>query len=86
MNSDRNNDWRADIRLINNLYDIDPWEQMIFLRHQYLLFAKDLINSDDIGDQELGEECCEVAEALELAIEIQCEDVRRLIEAEPAWK
>jgi hypothetical protein len=62
-------DWREDISDINSLYDIDPLQMMIFLRHQYILVAKDMLDDDWEG---MGLEACQVAEALETAIEAQC--------------
>ena len=61
-------DWRADMSEIDNLYDCDPVQLLIFLRHQYLLCAKDMLDDDWDG---LGNEVCEVVESLQAAIEAQ---------------
>jgi hypothetical protein len=70
-------DWRADIKGIDYLYDVDPLQQMIFLRHQYLLTSKDMM-SDDWNGQ--GLEACKVVEALEAAIEAQVGNVADLMD------
>lgn len=67
-----NKDWRAEIKDIDNLYDIDPLQIMIFIRHQYLQTAKDMLNDDWDG---LGIETCQVAESLQLGLEAQVDDL-----------
>ena len=66
-------DWRADISGCESLYDVDIYEMLIFLRHQYLESARDLIlrNNKDRGDVETGHRYCEVAEALQQAFEAE---------------
>jgi len=72
--SDPRKDWRADVSKIDNLYDVDPMCMMVFLRHQFLLTAKDMADDDtDFGDQ-----CCEVAEAIQSAIEAQMDPITAL--------
>jgi len=63
-------DWREDISGLDSLYDIDPLQMMIFLRHQYILTAKDMLDDDW---ECMGVEACQVVEALEAAIEAQCD-------------
>lgn len=69
-----NKDWRADMSKIDNLYDCDPCCLLVFLRHQYLETAKDMADDDtDFGDM-----CCEVAEAIQEAIDAQCDPITSL--------
>ena len=80
-------DWRADIRKLNTLHDLDPREVMVFMRHHYMDSAKSLIKSSFLEDQNIGLSCSEVAEALEFAIEMQCDEnskFNRLIDLESA--
>lgn len=62
-------DWRADIRDIASLDDVDPGEMMIYLRHQFLTSAKDLLKSHHKDDREMGNYCSEVAERLQDTID-----------------
>ena len=71
-----NNDWRADIKGHDTLYDIDPVEMMVFIRHEYLTCAYDLINSEHADDRAMAEESLDVAIALQQAIESQIDIVR----------
>ncbi len=66
-----NKDWRENIQGHSSLYDLDPREVLVFIRHQYLLTAINLHNSADTNERLFAEECCKVAEAIEDAIEIQ---------------
>jgi len=80
-------DWRADIKKQNSLNDLDPREVMVFMRHYYMDRAKDLIKSSFLEDQNIGLECAQIAEALEFAIELQCDEnsrFNRLIDLESA--
>lgn len=48
------NHWRANIKDVNNLYDIDPTDLLIHIRHSYLECAKDLVGTDpDVRDEAL---------------------------------
>ena len=51
--------------------NLSPIDLLIHARHLYLSAAKDLINQIDLGDQELGLQCEETAEALQLAIDVE---------------
>ena len=62
-------DCRNDISGIDNLIDLDPVQVLIFLRHQYLVTAKSMLDDEEWED--IGLETCQVAEALQAAIEIQ---------------
>ncbi len=68
-------DWRANISDVDSLYDLDPGQVLVFLRHQYLDTAKDMLKDNWDG---LGQECCQVAEAIESALEAQVEDLEDL--------
>jgi len=77
-------DWRANISDHDSLYDLDPVQIMILLRHQYLEAAKDLTPDDnDPRDQRTGDMACVVAEALQEAIEAQFSEAN-LINLEPS--
>ena len=72
MMIDTNSDWRADITGHDTLDDLDSIEVMTYLRHQYLISAKDLVK--DIpqrcrDDLMIGIRCSVAAESLQLAIE-----------------
>lgn len=69
-----NKDWRADLSDCSNLYDIDPLSNMIFLRHQYLETAKDLLKNQEDWDG-MGQASIKVAEHIQEAIEEQVKDV-----------
>lgn len=69
-------DWRNDISEINNLLDLDPVQVLISFRHQYLASAKDMLDDESWND--MGLEACEVAEALQAAIEVQFFDQEEL--------
>lgn len=62
-------DWRANIGDIDSLYDVDYIEMMIFLRHQYLLAAKDMMVNADHDGLGLTDDCVRVAMSLDVAIE-----------------
>jgi hypothetical protein len=63
-------DLRIEIKGSNSLYDFDPHQLMVLLRHQYIDNAKYLIKSSFVEDQNIGLEYCKVAEALETAMEL----------------
>lgn len=69
-------DWRTDISGIDHLYDVDPAHILVALRHMYLTSAKDML--DDASWNDMGEECCTVAESLHEALELQFKDLERL--------
>jgi hypothetical protein len=54
---------------VDSLYDLDASQMLIFLRHEYLKAAKDMIKSYSIDDQIFGTDCCQAAEHLESALE-----------------
>jgi len=62
-------DWRSIITDFDSLDDLDSVEVMIYLRHQYLDAAKDLINRSDPDDSFLGHKCSMAAEHIHQAIE-----------------
>lgn len=62
-------DWRADISEVSSLYDVDMIEMMIFLRHQYLSAAKNMVRHPDCNGLGESEECIGAAMSLDLAIE-----------------
>jgi hypothetical protein len=62
-------DWRANIKDHNTLDDLNPIELMIYLRHQYLESAKDLIKSNHKDDVSYGIQCSMTAENIQHAIE-----------------
>lgn len=64
-----NNDWRANIADCKSLDDLDPVEVMIYLRHQMLCAAKDLVKSSNKEDNKIGINCSMTAESLHQAIE-----------------
>jgi len=77
-------DWRANIKNIDNLYDLDPVQIMVFLRHQYLESAKDLTShGNEEDDVAFGFIACDVVESLQFAIEQQM-GVDFLVRLEPA--
>lgn len=47
-------DWRDNIEGIDSLSDLDIWEVMIYMRHQFLRSAKDLCKCKDAHDREFG--------------------------------
>lgn len=68
----KNKDWRANVRNHDTLYDLDPLEVMVLLRHQYLESAKDLLSPKRTGeDVEYGLRFAKIAELLQDAIEVQ---------------
>jgi hypothetical protein len=69
-------DWRNDISGIDNLLDIDPAQLLVALRHNYLSAAKDMLDNESWDD--MGEECCAVAETLHAALELQFKDLDHL--------
>lgn len=50
---------------------LSPIDLLLHARHLYLSAAKDMINKSDPGDQEIGLQCAETAEALQLAIDVE---------------
>lgn len=78
-------DWRQDISDHDTLYDLDPVEVMVFMRHQYLETAKDLLDSKDMDEYNMAIYSCKVAELMEEAIEIQFENYTTvLLNMEPS--
>lgn len=67
--------WREDITGMTSLYDVDPIQLLIFLRHQYLVGA---YNSADFDDEAEAEETRMVGiidglqEAIEVAWNANC--------------
>ncbi len=53
---------------VENLTALDL---LLHARHLYLSAAKDLINQPSAGDREIGIQCAEAAEKLQLAIEVE---------------
>jgi hypothetical protein len=64
-------DWRDNIKGIDSLSDLDPTEVMIYLRHQYLETAKDLIlcKGAGAGDIEFGNMSLNAALGMQQAID-----------------
>ena len=62
-------DWRADIRKYSSLYDMDLSDLMVFIRHEYIKTAKDLMKSYNPEDQRFAEKLCQSAEYIEAALE-----------------
>jgi hypothetical protein len=63
-------DWRSDIAGLSSLDDCDPVELMIYLRHQFLLSAKDLVKSKHEDEVDFAKQCSMTAENLQKAIEV----------------
>ena len=51
--------------------NLTPIDLLLHARHVYLSAAKDLINSQDEGEREIGLQCSETAEALQVAIDVE---------------
>ena len=63
-------DWRANIKEHDTLDDCDPVEIMIYLRHQFLVSAKDLVKSKYEDERYFAHTCSRAAENLQKAIEV----------------
>lgn len=61
-------DWRANISDIDNLYDVDPAQMLVFLRHQFLVSAKDMA-CDEEEWSDMGQDCAKAAESLQDALD-----------------
>ena len=66
---EHNKDWRTDISDFDSLNDLDPYELLVYLRHMYLVTAKNLMNSWHEDDRRIGHDCSAVAENIQSAIE-----------------
>lgn len=78
-------DWRASVQDLSSLYEADPIEVMILLRHTFLSCAINLLRSGEPMDYQIGISACLSAEALQEAIE-QFISIDKLNELEPAYK
>jgi hypothetical protein len=80
-------DWRGDISDCESLMDIDPIDNLIFLRHMYLCAAKDMMlpYRNIREDQKVGLQCLQAAEALEEAIEVQLSSLDHLLNFGPSY-
>jgi hypothetical protein len=63
-----NPEWRSNVKNIDSLWDIDPVQMLIFLRHQYLLTAKESTDWDD-NWEEVEEQAIKTVDALQMALE-----------------
>ena len=68
----KQNDWRRNIKDIDDLNDIDPLDMLIVLRHNFLECAKDLYCERDDVDFEIGQEALLLAENCQASIDMMC--------------